>query len=316
MEGRILIIGTRGSTLAMEQARRVKAALPGESRIQIIQTSGDRFTEQPLGEQNPVGFFTKEIQEALLARRIDVAVHSLKDLPTLEPPGLALAAMMKRDDPGDLLLVRPVSHDPGNEIPLKTGSVVGASSRRRQAMLQLLRPDIVPRPIRGNMPTRVDKVRRGDFDAVIISRAGMERLAFDVKPLLPFDLNPCRWPGAPGQAIIAIEVRVDDGKAFGRAAVMDDKDTHTRAQAERSLLAAFGGGCHAPFGAYSKVEEGRTWMFVSAPTADDGFKVVRFQGPDLEGARSGAEQWVRSGRKYTGDIKEEEWLCRPARPWC
>jgi hydroxymethylbilane synthase len=167
----------------------------------------------------------------------------------------------------------------------------------------------------------VDKVRAGDFDAVILSRAGPERLGLVVDPLHAFELNPLRWPGAPGQAIIAVEARADDAEALHRASALRDAPTRERASAERSLLAVYGGGCHAPFGAYCEAGSGGGMMVVAAPVGD-GFLIERFTGGDLEEARASAEAWIRSGRarresapSLRRGVAGEEWLCRPARPW-
>ena len=316
MPGRVLIVGSRGSALALEQARRVRAGLAGESELKVVHTSGDRFTETPLGQQNSVGFFTKEIEEELLGKKIDVAAHSLKDLPTLVPPGLALAALMVRDDPADVLLVRPDALDASQPFPLKRGGSLGASSKRRQAELLLIRPDIRPQPIRGNVTTRIDKVRRGEHDAILLSMAGLQRLSLDVAPLVAYRMNPRRWPGAPGQSIIAVETRADDTEARERVLPLEHVQTRLRADAERSLLVAYGGGCHEPFGSYCEVREGQAEVFVAAPGQDGAFSVQRFVAGGLEAARQEAEAWIRAGRPTRASHVEEEWLCQPAPPWC
>jgi hydroxymethylbilane synthase len=300
----------------MEQARRVKAGTSGESEIRVVHTAGDRLTETPLGAQNAVGFFTKEIEEELLAGRVDVAVHSLKDLPTQVAPGLALAALMARDDPADVLLVRPDAVDTSRPFPVKEAATLGASSRRRQAELSLVRPDVKALPIRGNVTTRMDKARRGEYGAILLSMAGLQRLCLDVTPLLAFRLNPRRWPGAPGQSIIAVETRSGDNEARDRVSGLDHAQTRQRADAERSLLVAFGGGCHAPFGSYVEVHDGRAEVFVAAPGEGGLFSVQRFVAADLASARGEAEGWVRAGGPRRDDVGEEEWLCQPARPWC
>lgn len=315
MQDRILTIGTRGSALAMEQARRVKAGLADECSIEVLTTSGDRFSEEPLGERNPVGFFTKEIEDALQDGRIDLAVHSLKDLPVRLLPGLALAAVLPRDDPADVLLVRAKALADGPVLPLRQGAVVGASSRRRVALLAHFRPDLVAKPIRGNVPTRVDKVRLGDYDAILLSRAGLARLGLSVDPLAAFELNPRRWPCAPGQAIIAVEVRADDAEALARCAAMNDATTRDRSGLERDLLEAFGGGCHAPFGAYCEAAPGRAALTASAPGADGVFRIGRFEAADAAGAADLARAWIAAGCGPV-DSGEDEWICRRARPWC
>lgn len=316
MSSRVLRVGTRGSQLALEQARRVRAGLRGPSEIQVVRTGGDRFADQPLGEQNQVGFFTKEIEDELLAERIDLAVHSLKDLPTQLAPGLVFGALLAREEAADILLVRPEALAPDETLPLRRGARVGASSMRRQSLLRAHRPDLEPRPIRGNVPTRIDKAIRGEHDAIILSRAGLERLALGVGPLVAFEFNPRRWPGAPGQAVIAVEIRVDDAEARARLVDLDDAGTRVRVEAERSLLVAFGGGCHAPFGAYCELGPQGCVLHVAAPGVDDQIRVARFEAIELESARREAEVWVRSGRPERPLPEEGEWLCRPARSWC
>ncbi len=305
-----LIIGTRGSALAMEQARRVQAGILGVSEIRIVHTSGDRLKEQPLGEKNPVGFFTKEIEDELLAGHIDLAVHSLKDLPIEITPNLLLGAVLARDFPSDVLLIRPESFDPASEIPLKREATVGASSRRRQALLQHYRPDLGIKPIRGNVTTRIDKVRNGDYDATLLSQAGLERLHLDTSPLAVYELNPQAWPTAPGQAVIAVEIRSEDDNARAHLSSLEDISTRERIQVERSLLAAFGGGCHAPFGAFCTTGETVT-LAVCAPGSKGGFHIERFTASRLEDVREAAAEWIRAGCPKP-NAKETEWLCRPA----
>ena len=315
MSGRELIIGTRGSRLAMEQSRRVREKLPGKSRIQVIRTSGDRFQDKPLHEQDGIGFFTKEIEEELLSGKIDLAVHSLKDLPTALAPGLTLGAVLPRDEAGDLLLVQPEAHDKEQDFPVKSGARLGASSLRRQALLRVNRGDVKPEPIRGNVPTRVDKLRNGDFDAIILSRAGLVRLGLEISPLLAFDLNPFRWICAPGQGVIAIEARSDDPEVLERLGDLNHAVTMTCTGAERSLLVTYGGGCHAPFGSYAVGDGDSYSLFVAAPGSDEAFRVECFPAPDLEQARTEAEKWIRAGCPERRVKKTDQWLARPARPW-
>ena len=239
MSGRILTIGTRGSKLALEQAHRVQKGIKDQSRIHIIKTSGDRFKDQPLNQTEDVGFFTKEIENALLSKEIDIAVHSLKDLPTQLAPGLKLAAVMARDEPSDLLLVHPKAVSSDNLIPVKAGATIGASSLRRQALLKTHQPELEPKAIRGNVPTRIKKVTDGEYDAIIISRAGLVRLGINPQPLLAFDLNPAWWTGAAGQGVIAIETRVDDNFAMQSTSVLDDNNTRICTGVERHLLVDF-----------------------------------------------------------------------------
>lgn len=316
MSNRILKVGTRGSRLALEQARRVCEKLDQPSEQVIVKTSGDRHADVPLGEQQSVGFFTKEIENELLDGRIDLAVHSLKDLPTTLAEGLALGALLERDEAADVLLLRSDAHAPERSIPVAPGSRVGASAMRRQSLLSAYAPDLEPAAIRGNVPTRVDKARRGDYQAVILSRAGLARLKLDIKPLIAFDLNPERWICAPGQGVIAVEVRADDHEALQSLAVANDRSTRECTAAERSLLVAYGGGCHAPFGAWARPANGDFQLRVAAPGPDGRCRLALFEAASLEDARRQADEWVRAGRPQRIDQEEDTWLCRPARPWC
>lgn len=315
MSGRVLIVGTRGSRLALEQARRVGELLPGPSEIQVIRTSGDRFQDKPLADQSNIGFFTKEIEQELLAGTIDVAVHSLKDLPTALVPGLTLGAVLARDESSDILLARPDSVDSDEDFPLKSGATVGASSMRRQALLKSFRPDLTPSPIRGNVPTRIEKAVRGDYDSIIISRAGLSRLGLDVAPLVAFDLNPYVWIVAPGQGVIAVEAREEDAEVLERLSGLDDQATRECVQAERSLLVAFGGGCHAPFGSFAQLGDADSRLFVAAPGADGAFCIKDFKSASMDDARTAAEEWIRAGCPGETNAMSGDWLCRPARPW-
>jgi hydroxymethylbilane synthase len=315
MSGRVLKVGTRGSKLALEQARRVREKVSGPSEIIVIRTSGDRFQDKPLSEQQGIGFFTKEIENELLAGNIDVAVHSLKDLPTTLAAGLTLGAVLERDEASDLLLVRPDAHEPGLPFPVKAGSRIGASAMRRQALLGALCPGVQPAPIRGNVPTRVDKARNGDFEAVILSRAGLVRLGLDPSPLIAYDLNPHRWICAPGQGVIAVEARENDPEVLERLTALEDEQTRTCVDMERSLLVTYGSGCHAPFGSWLEpVPEGYR-LFIAAPGRNDSFRVGCFVSADLAHLKSTGDDWIRSGDAAPAVQGGEEWVCRQARPW-
>ncbi len=316
MTERCVIIGTRGSKLALEQTRRVQHVLGGASKQKIVRTSGDRFQDKALCEHDGIGLFTKEIEQELLVRRIDIAVHSLKDLPIKLAEGLTLGAIMRRDEASDLLIARPESLDASRTIPLKSGSVVGASSLRRKALLARYDPAITAQPIRGNVPTRLQKVVRGDVDAVILSRAGLSRLELEIQPLVAYDLNPDYWPGAAGQGTIAVECRLDDAEVLARLEPLDDRLTRICVQAERFLLATYGGGCHAPFGAWASLREKSFQIVLAAPDKHQAFNLAVFSAGSLERARDAAAAWIGLGCPERDDLEEIPWICRPARPWC
>ncbi len=253
-----LIIGTRGSRLALWQAEEVQRLLPAEARLEIIRTTGDRIQDVSLQGGSTTGFFTREIEERLLAGDIDLAVHSFKDLPTALDPRLAIAACLPRAPVTDLLLVHPDWLGDDGLLPLKPGCRVGAGSLRRQALVRLYRADARPELIRGNVPTRVRKCVDGEYGAVVQARAGVERLELDTDPLVIFELDPALWLPAPAQGAVAVEIRTDDDRARAAVGAIDDAATTAAVTLERRLLAAFEGGCHTAFGAHA-VADGRIW---------------------------------------------------------
>jgi len=313
MTMRTLIVGSRGSKLALEQTRRVRARLAGNTELLTVHTSGDH---KPTYDGSAIGMFTKEIEDALLARQIDLAVHSLKDLPTLLASGLVLSAVMQRDEVSDLLLVRPEASDPERPWPIKSGSRIGTSSLRRQTLLKAQQPDLGFVPIVGNVTTRIDKVRRGDCDALIMARAGLSRLALEVAPLIAYDLNPELWICAPGQGAIAVEARAEDAEAIERSKPLHDLFTAAAVHAERELLLAYGGGCHAPFGAYARPVDGQAAITVAAPDRGGQFRRETFVATTMAAAQSAADAWIHAGCPVRATPPEDTWICRPAQPWC
>lgn len=243
-----LTIGSRGSQLALWQARWVAAELARlgvETDLEIIKTTGDKITDVPLAQVGSKGLFTKEIEEALLDGRIDLAVHSLKDLPTVLPPGLTVAAIPARETPRDAVVGRKL-----RDLP--QGARVGTSSLRRSAQLKKLRPDLVVESVRGNLDTRLRKLDEGQFDAIMLAGAGLRRLGWAdrIAELLP----PEVMCPAVGQGALAIETRADGGDAYRICHQLDDAATRAAVTAERAVLAALGGGCQVPIGAYAAVD--------------------------------------------------------------
>ncbi len=244
-------IGTRGSALALAQSRQVQERLDsGEHELLVIETSGDRNPGVSLRRFGGKGIFTKEIEDALLLGRIDLAVHSLKDLPTEAPPGLRIAAMLPREDPRDAVVAR-------DRIPLDRlprGAKVGTSSLRRQAQLLARRPDLSPVDLRGNVPTRLARLDEGRFDAIVVAAAGLLRLGLIDRATELLD-DGVMLP-APGQGVIAIQIRDDDDVTAAAVAPLHDATAEIEATAERELLAALGGGCLVPIGARARVHKG------------------------------------------------------------
>ena len=265
-------LGTRGSKLAMWQAEWVKRALAGAgvaAELVIIKTRGDAEVDRPLHELEGKGFFTKEIEDALRDGRIDVAVHSLKDLPTSLPAGLVLAAVPPRADPAEALVTRETGVTSIAE--LAAGARLGTSSLRRVAQVRHLRADLDIVPLRGNVPTRVQKVKEGrdGLDAALLAGAGLERL--DLQGHIAARLDPLDVMPAPGQGALGLEVRADDRKARDTLAPLEDPASARQVAAERSLLAALEGGCQAPVAAYcGSGERGAGSRLYGRVTAQDG----------------------------------------------
>ena len=288
----MLTIGSRGSQLALWQANWVKGRLEALGEpcvIEIIKTTGDKITDVPLAKVGGKGIFTKEIEEALLDGRIDLAVHSLKDLPTELPPGLGIAAIPEREDPRDALAGCTLRG-------LPQGAKVGTSSLRRVAQLRALRPDLLMEPIRGNLDTRLRKLEEGQYGAIVLAAAGLKRLGLDSR--ISEILSPESMCPAVGQGALAVETRLDDGRAEQVCRGLDDAATRVAVTAERALLASLGGGCQVPIGAYAILASGqlRLTAIVGAP---DGTKLLR--GETAGSPETAVEMGRRLGRQLLGD---------------
>jgi len=267
-----LRIGSRGSILARWQAEFVRKQLfqltGVEAEIIIIKTSGDKMQQQPLTQLGGKGIFVKELEEALLEEAVDLAVHSVKDIPTETPGRLHFPAVCRRDDVRDCL----VSHTGTLLANLKQGARVGTGSLRRQAQLRHYRPDLDFRELRGNVDTRLRKVESGEYDAIVLSKAGLDRLGWSQKITEPISTD-ISLP-AVGQGAIAIQSRVSDRDADEFLSKLDDMETRTSIVAERALLSALQGGCQVPIGAWGRVE--RSELVMEAVVCSvDGAQYVR-----------------------------------------
>jgi len=284
---RSIRIGTRGSQLALTQSRWVQACLQRQHpqlavELVTITTSGDRFAEQPLSAIGGKGLFVKEIEEALQAGGIDCAVHSMKDLPAELAPGLVIAAVPVREDPRDVLITRE-----GLVLEaLPRGARVGTSSLRRMALLRAARGDLEVMNLRGNVDTRVRKLARGDFDAIVLASAGLRRLGIELGEMV--FLDPQQFIPAIGQGALAIESRADEATEL--LGPLDDAATRVAVTAERAFLARAGGSCRTPLAAHATVHENTVEMraLIASP---DGHQVVRGEccGPVAAAATLGTE---------------------------
>ena len=286
---KVLRLGTRGSRLALWQAHHVTGLIrqmtgaPGVELIEIT-TTGDRIQDMPLSAVSGQAFFTKEIEQALLDDRIDLAVHSMKDLATLMPEGLVVAAVPERADAHDALL----SADGSDRDHLPEGAKVGTSSLRRRALLARRRPDLELAELRGNVPTRIDKLRAGQYDAIVLAAAGLRRLELDhhISALLPFEY----FLPAVAQGALALQTRDNDDFARHWVGRLDHAPTHCAVTAERALLRRVEGGCQAPVGALATID-GEQIILRAVVASVDGCRSVvgELSGPVEKAAELGVE---------------------------
>jgi hydroxymethylbilane synthase len=258
---RTLVIGSRGSQLALWQARHIAAQLAGagiDTRLEVIKTTGDRLQTAAMPQAAGKGIFTKEIEDALLTGSIDLAVHSLKDLPADMPKGLAIAAIPQREDARDALVGRCLAD-------LPQGARIGTSSGRRGAQLRFVRPDLFIEPIRGNVDTRIRKLREGRYDALMLAAAGLRRLGLEHEIAELF--SPQQICPAPGQGALAIQTRADD-PAFHLCAELDHQPSRQAVTCERAVLAELGGGCDLPMGAFAEIRNHTLEVFAIVTSPD------------------------------------------------
>ena len=252
---KICRIGTRGSDLALWQAHTIQGKLEElgvQTHIEIIKTRGDKIDYIPFSELEGKNFFTKELEDAQLDGRVDMAVHSLKDLATEMVPGLTLTAMVGREDPRDVLLAHPAAIDQakldaGEVLPLKEGAKIGTSAARRQAQIRFLRDDLEIVDLRGNVPTRVNRLREGPYDGILLARAGLVRLELDLEGLFVKPLDADEFVPAPAQGMLGIQCRENDAWQ-DTLTRLDCPDAGRAVAAERELLQKLEGGCQLPFG--------------------------------------------------------------------
>lgn len=304
-----LKIGTRGSPLALAQAHETQARLmaahgmPAEAfEVVVISTSGDRIQDRPLSEAGGKGLFTKEIEEAMLAGTIDIAVHSSKDMPTVLPDGLELSAFLPREDARDAFIGKAVKRI----IDLPRGAKVGSSSLRRQALIRRMRPDLDVVMFRGNVQTRLRKLEEGVAEGTILAHAGLKRLELGhvVTDLMPLDA----FPPAPGQGAIGIETRIGDSAVEKILTAIHDVPTGQALACERAFLAALDGSCRTPIAGYATISGGKL-VFAGLIISPDGTQSheVKAEGLALDAADIGTDA-ARMVRVKAGETFFDGWV--------
>lgn len=253
MRSQHITIGSRGSDLALWQANHVKQQLSDlgyQVTIEIIKTQGDLIQHLSFDKMEGKGFFTKEIEAALLDKKIDLAVHSHKDLETSSPKGLIIGAVSEREDPSDLLLIRKESADVYEKWHLTQGKTIGTSSARRKSQLLHHRPDLKITDLRGNVPTRIQKLREGVYDAILLASAGVNRLQLDVSEFVVYRLAPEVFVPAPAQGVLALQIREDDVELKNSLIALHSVETAQKIAIERKVMQEMDGGCQLPLGVY------------------------------------------------------------------
>lgn len=303
---RTVIIGTRGSELALWQANFVKdslAAINITAELKIIKTQGDRILNLSFDKLEGKGFFTKELEEELLAGTIDLAVHSHKDLPTENPPGLIIAAVSEREDPAELLLILKDVVDVRQKLSVKYGGLVGTSSNRRKAQLLAIRPDLEIDDLRGNVPTRISKLRDEKYDAIMLAKAGVTRLGIDLSEFHVEELTPTEFIPAPAQGALAIQIRESNTELFEILQALHHPDVAEELSLERGVLKMFGGGCHLPLGVYCRRDDGKFQVFTSKAEDGEGFPDRYFIESDtLDGVADKIVARFAKDRKFPSKV--------------
>lgn len=277
-------IGSRGSDLALWQAYFVKSELEKLDctvEIKIIKTQGDKIQHLSFDKLEGKGFFTKEIEDSLISSEIDLAVHSHKDLETNPPEGLKIACVSKRANPADILLIRPEAIQGSEKWTLKKNAIVGTSSARRKTLLTHYRADLAINDLRGNVPTRIDKLRQGNYDAIVLAKAGVDRLELDLSEFVSIVLDPTEFVPAPAQGVLGLQIRSEDQRMESILDKMNYPEVAQKIGLERKILNLLKGGCQLPLGAYCTPENE---LFVSfAPKTGEQSTFLKYKVESFEG---------------------------------
>lgn len=317
---RKLTIGTRGSELALWQANFVKdrlAEIGVQAELKIIKTQGDIIQHLRLDKLEGKGFFTKELEEELLSGQIDLAVHSHKDLPTVNPPGLIIAAVSDREDPSEVLIIHKDCVDISKRLSVKHAATIGTSSNRRKAQLLSIRPDLEFDDLRGNLQTRVQKLRDEKYDAIMLAKAGVSRINMDLSDFHIEELSPIMLVPAPAQGVLAIQIRENDQELFNALQGINDADVAETIAVERKVLNLFDAGCHAPLGSYCRKKDGvfQSWTSIADDNEDFPDRVF-LESETSEGMAEKIFSKYNKERKLpksifiTRDLDENSYLAR------
>lgn len=313
---KIIRIASRGSELALWQANFVQEELTRigiQSEIRIYKTQGDNVQHLPLDKLEGKGFFTKEIEEALLNREADLAVHSHKDLPTVSPEGLVIAAVSYRENPKELILIRKEAVDLKKKFRFKKNAIIGTSSARRKVQLLAYRPDVELKDLRGNVPTRIQKLRDGNYDAILLAAAGVERLKINLDGLHVEELDPYEFVPAPAQGVLALQARENDHDLIAALQKIHHEDVQDCIAIERKILNLFEGGCHMPLGVYCEMEDEtfKVWTAMS----DEWDQPLRVHYTETRKPETIAEKIVEKIRSVkpasvyiTRDLREDDFF--------
>jgi len=292
-------IGSRGSDLALWQAHFVKAQLEKlghEINIQIIVTKGDRIQDLSFDKIEGKGFFTKEIEEALLRNEIDLAVHSHKDLETTNPEGLVIGAVSYRENPFDLLLIHQNAYDPSQLFSLKKNAVIGTSAARRKSQLLRLMPDSIIKDLRGNVPTRVQKLRDGNYDAIVLAAAGVERLKLDMTGIQTLQFKAADFIPAPAQGVLGLQIRENDSELATALKAIHHKDVAESISVERDVMRLLQGGCQLPLGVFCVKENNQFKVLVSySKSATEASSISNYEVFALQGLAEKIVQDLKNG---------------------
>ena len=292
---RKIIIGSRGSDLALWQAKHIQGQLKEislDSEIKIIKTQGDKIQNISLDKLEGKGFFTKELEEALLKKEIDLAVHSHKDLPTDSPKGLIIAAVSLREDPSELILIRKNSVDEKQKFSIKKDAVIGTSSARRKSQLLAFRDDLKIIDLRGNVPTRIQKLRDKKYDAIVLATAGVNRLEIDLDEFHCEKLDPKEFVPAPAQGVLALQIRENDQELKEKLLQLNNVEAAETSAIERKVLNLFDGGCQLPLGVYCEKDEDKEGIPVFniwTAKADSWDKVPKYLFTQVTSSEKAAE---------------------------